>query len=260
MNELQIFENSEFGSVRTVEVNGEPMFVGKDVAEILGYTNPRKAIGDHVDDEDKGVTKCDTPGGLQDLTVINESGLYSLILSSKLPSAKNFKRWITSDVIPSIRKHGLYAVDELIDNPELAIKAFTALKEEREKRLIAEQKIIEQKPLVDFATHVSQTKDTIDMDEMAKIANDEHISIGRNRLIKWLKEKKVLRSNRTPYQSYIDRGYFQVVEVKKDTTYGTRVFPKTVITGKGQIWIVEKLREEYGSDSSTRLKEVGQCM
>lgn len=107
-------------------------------------------------------------------------------------------------------------------------------------------KIAEQKPLVDFATHVSQTKDTIDMDEMAKIANDEHINIGRNRLIKWLKDKKVLRSNRTPYQSYIDRGYFQVVEVKKDTTYGTRVFPKTVITGKGQIWIVEKLREEYG--------------
>ena len=107
-------------------------------------------------------------------------------------------------------------------------------------------KIAEQKPLVDFATHVSQTKDTIDMDEMAKIANDEHIDIGRNRLIKWLKQKKVLKDNRTPYQSYIDRGYFQVVEVKKDTTYGTRVFPKTVITGKGQIWIVEKLRAEYG--------------
>lgn len=107
-------------------------------------------------------------------------------------------------------------------------------------------KLVEQKPLVDFAMHVSQAKDTIDMEEMAKVANDEHINIGRNRLIKWLKEKRVLQDNRTPYQSYIDRGYFQVVEVKKDTTYGKRVFLKTVVTGKGQIWIVEKLRAEYG--------------
>lgn len=258
MNELQIFENSEFGSVRTVEVNGKTYFVGSDVAKALGYSIPHKAIQTHC----KGVLKWNIPtnGGNQDVLIIPEGDIYRLVVKSKLPDAERFESWIFDEVIPSIRKHGLYAVDELIDNPELAIKAFTALKEEREKRLIAEQKIIEQKPLVDFATHVSQTKDTIDMDEMAKIANDEHISIGRNRLIKWLKEKKVLRSNRTPYQSYIDRGYFQVVEVKKDTTYGTRVFPKTVITGKGQIWIVEKLREEYGSDSSTRLKEVGQCM
>ena len=106
MNEVRIFENSEFGSVRTVEVNGEPWFVASDIAKALGYTNSRKAISDHVDDEDKGVTKCYTLGGLQDLTVINESGLYSLILSSKLPNAKRFKHWITSEVIPSIRKNG----------------------------------------------------------------------------------------------------------------------------------------------------------
>ena len=106
-------------------------------------------------------------------------------------------------------------------------------------------KIAEQKPLVDFAVHVSQTKDTIDMGEMAKIARDEHIDIGRNRLISWLKDKKILQSNNTPYQAYIERGYFSVIEVQKDTVYGTMVFPKTVITGKGQIWIVEKLRAEY---------------
>ena len=106
-------------------------------------------------------------------------------------------------------------------------------------------KITEQKPLVDFAVHVSQSKDTIGMEEMAKIAKDENINIGRNRLIKWLKEKKILQNNNTPYQTYIERGYFEVVEVKKDTVYGARVFPKTVITGKGQIWIVEKLRAEY---------------
>lgn len=106
-------------------------------------------------------------------------------------------------------------------------------------------KITEQKPLVDFAVHVSQSKDTIDMNEMSKIAKSENIDIGRNRLISWLKEKKILMDNNTPYQTYIERGYFDVIEVKKDTSYGTRVFPKTVITGKGQIWIVEKLRAEY---------------
>ena len=106
-------------------------------------------------------------------------------------------------------------------------------------------KITEQKPLVDFAVHVSQSKDTIDIGEMAKVAKDEHINIGRNRLFDWLKEKKILMANNTPYQTYIDRGYFDVVEVKKDTSYGARVFPKTVITGKGQIWIIEKLRAEY---------------
>lgn len=106
-------------------------------------------------------------------------------------------------------------------------------------------KITEQKPLVDFAVHVSQSKDTIGMEEMAKIARDENIDIGRNRLVKWLKGKKILQNNNIPYQTYIERGYFEVIEVKKDTVYGIRVFPKTVITGKGQIWIVEKLKSEY---------------
>ena len=108
MNELQIFKNEEFGEIRTVEISGEPWFVGKDVAEILGYSNPRKAISDHIDADDRGVTKCDTLGGSQELTIINESGLYSLILSSKLPNAKAFKKWVTSEVLPSIRKHGGY--------------------------------------------------------------------------------------------------------------------------------------------------------
>lgn len=110
MNNLKIFENKEFGQIRTVVKDGEPWFVGKDVADILGYSNPRKAIGDHVDEEDKGVTKCDTLGGVQNLTVINESGLYSLILSSKMQNAKRFKRWVTSEVLPSIRKHGRYGI------------------------------------------------------------------------------------------------------------------------------------------------------
>lgn len=106
--ELQIFNNPEFGDIRVVEIDGEPWMVGKDVATALGYHNPRDALAKHVDDEDKGVAKCDTLGGTQEMTIINESGLYSLVLSSKLPDAKKFRRWVTSEVLPSIRKHGAY--------------------------------------------------------------------------------------------------------------------------------------------------------
>ena len=142
MNELMIFNNPEFGEIRTVEVNGEPWFVGKDVATVLGYSNPRKALADHVDDEDKlqddGVTIRDPIGRDQHPIVINESGLYSLVLSSKLPGAKKFKRWITSEVIPSIRKHGAYMTPETLEaaimNPDIMIRLCTVLKEEQDRR------------------------------------------------------------------------------------------------------------------------------
>ena len=111
MKKVQVFKNEEF-EVRTVEVDGEPWFVGKNVAEILGYSNPRDALIRHVDEEDKGVTKCDTLGGIQQMTIINESGLYSLILGSKLPSAKRFKHWVTSEVLPAIRQNGVYMTDD----------------------------------------------------------------------------------------------------------------------------------------------------
>ncbi len=174
-NELQIFENAEFGSIRTVEINNEPYFVGKDVAEILGYKNTRDALSKRVDDEDKGVAKRDTLGGYQDLTVINESGLYSLILSSKLPKAKQFKRWVTSEVLPSIRKHGLYATDELLADPDIAIAAFTALKAEREKAktleskiAVQKQQIAELKPKASYYDVVLNCKDLISISEIAK--------------------------------------------------------------------------------------------
>lgn len=175
MNQLQIFENKEFGKIRTVEINNEPYFVGKDVADILGYSNARKALTDHVDEDDKGVTKCDTLGGSQNMTVINESGLYSLILSSKLPTAKKFKRWVTSEVLPSIRKHGMYATDELIANPDIAIAAFQALKEEREQRQLLQfecnkqkQIIGELKPKADYTDIILQSKSLISVTQISK--------------------------------------------------------------------------------------------
>ena len=122
-NQIQVFNNTEFGNIRTLEINGEPYFVGKDVATALGYSNSRKAIGDHVDDEDKGVTNCDTLGGNQQITVINESGLYSLIFASKLPSAKRFKRWVTSEVLPMLRKTGKYSMtDDEPEQPPVSLK------------------------------------------------------------------------------------------------------------------------------------------
>lgn len=129
MKDIQIFNNVQFGQVRVITKDGEPWFVGKDIAEVLGYSNTAKAIRDHVDIEDKLSERIVLSGQNREVILINESGLYSLILGSKLPSAKKFKKWVTSDVLPSIRKHGMYATDELINNPDLLIAAATKIKE-----------------------------------------------------------------------------------------------------------------------------------
>lgn len=251
MQELKIFEKEEFGSVRTVRIDGKAYFVASDVAKALGYTNTSKAINDHC----RWVTKRDIPHPQSrtktlEVNVIPKGDVVRLTAQSELPGAEKFESWIFDEVIPSVLDNGGYITgqENLSDDELLERAVLVARKKIAERDKIIEQqkeRIEEQRPLVDFAVHVSQSKDTIDMDEMAKIANDEHINIGRNRLIKWLKEKKVLKDNRTPYQQFIDRGYFDVVETKKETMYGTMVFPKTVITGKGQLWVIEKLRAEY---------------
>lgn len=175
MNELQIFENKEFGKIRTVEIDNEPYFVGKDVAEVLGYTNTRDALSKHVDNEDKLTSQIATAGQKRNIIIINESGLYSLILSSKLPTAKKFKRWVTSEVLPAIRKHGMYATDELIANPDIAIAAFQALKEEREQRQLLQfecnkqkQIIGELKPKADYTDIILQSKSLVTITQIAK--------------------------------------------------------------------------------------------
>ena len=148
MNEMKLFENPEFGAIRTVEVGGEPWFVGRDVAMALGYGKGKSlnnAVSKHVDDEDKGVTEMMTPGGKQNVIIINESGLYALVLSSKLERAKKFKRWVTSEVLPSIRKHGAYmtsdTIDKMINSPEFGIKLLTALRDEQDKRKALETEL-----------------------------------------------------------------------------------------------------------------------
>lgn len=179
MNELKIFNSPEFGQVRTVMIGGEPWFVGKDVATILGYERTADAIRAHVDDDDKGVGEIQTPGGKQKIIIINESGLYSLVLSSKLPTAKKFKHWITSEVLPAIRKHGAYMtpekIEEVLLNPDTLIKLAQRLKEETAARKNAEleaagykQILGELKPKADYTDRILASKGTVPTTAIAK--------------------------------------------------------------------------------------------
>ncbi len=179
MNNLKVFKNQEFGEVRTVTINDVPYFVGKDVAKILGYVNTKDALANHIDAEDKTIIQRSENATLgipnRGLTVINESGLYSLILSSKLPNAKKFKRWVTSEVLPSIRKHGMYAIDDLIADPDLGIAALNALKAEREKNkeleqsvAVQTQQISELTPKASYYDVVLNCKDLVSMSTISK--------------------------------------------------------------------------------------------
>lgn len=249
MNELQIHKHAELGLVRTTTINDEPYFVGKDVADILGYSNPRKAIGDHVDEEDKGVTKCDTLGGVQELTVINESGLYSLILSSKLPNAKKFKHWVTAEVLPSIRKHGTYMTEDTLENaitsPDFLIKLATELKNEKEKRMNLETKVEQDKPKVLFAEAVETAKTSILIGDLAKILKQNGIETGQKRLFEQLRQEGFLiksgSSRNMPTQIAMEKGLFEVKETSINNPDGSiRITKTTKVTGKGQTYFINK--------------------
>lgn len=257
-NELSVFNHEEFGQVRATLINNKPWFVGKDVAEILGYSNTRDAILYHVDFEDKGMIHASNfptlgipPYGM---IIINESGVYSLIFGSKLESAKRFKHWVTSEVLPSIRKHGAYATDATIDNiiadPDFGIRLLQELKDERIRtqeaiaaKEAAEETIKKNQPLIDFATQVSNSKKTIDMKEMASLLCDNGIDIGRTRLFEFLKWKGIfLKTKPIPYQSYITKNYFKVKEVP---TWNGGLTLKTYVTGTGQQLIYDLVVKDY---------------
>lgn len=249
MNELTVFTNEQFGSVRTIEINNGPWFVGKDVALALGYTNPQKAIRDHVDAEDRTVNDSFTVNGTA-ITLINESGLYSLILSSKLPNAKEFKRWVTAEVLPVIRKHGMYATEDLLNNPDLAIKTFQALKEEQEKnkRLLAEN--AEMKPKALFADAVATSHSSILVGDLAKILRQNGVIIGQHRLFNWLRNTGYLiksgTSKNMPTQRAMEMGLFEVKESTVTNPDGTvRITRTTKVTGKGQQYFINKFLGDY---------------
>lgn len=254
MNELKIFQNSQFGTIRTLSINNEPWFVGKDVAEILGYSNTRDAIAKHVDDEDKrtedGVAIRDTIGRMQKTPIINESGLYSLILSSKLPRAKEFKRWVTSEVLPSIRKHGAYMTEETlqraITSPDFLIKLATELKREQNARKLAEQQVKELTPKGIFADAVKASDTSILVGELAKLLKQNGVNIGRNRLFDWMKDngyliKKGMERN-MPTQKSMEMKLLEIKERNISNPDGSIKIVKTPkVTGKGQIYFINKL-------------------
>lgn len=246
MNELQVFKNQEFGSVRTLVINSEPWFVGKDVAEALGYKNTKDALAKHVDSEDKEILKSQN-ATLENIpnrgvTVVNESGLYSLVLSSKLPSAKKFKRWVTSEVLPALRKTGQYQVKEL-SGQELMAKALI----EAQSVLAAKDKQIEEmKPKVVFADAVATSHTSILVGELAKILKQNGIEMGQKRLFAWLREKGYLIKRQgtdynMPTQKAMELGLFEIKEGSYVNGSGVNITTKTPkITGKGQQYFINK--------------------
>ena len=265
MNELQIFENTMFGKIRTVVIDNEPWFIGKDVATALGYMNPRKALADHVDEEDrtKGMEERNVTPSIRDSlgreqypVLINESGVYSLVFSSKLPTAKAFKRWVTSEVLPAIRKHGGYMtpekVEEALVNPDVMIRLATELKAERQKRqalskLADEQgaQIAKMQPKALFADAVSTSETSILIGGLAKLIKQNGVDIGQKRLFQWMRENGFLiksgADKNIPTQRAMEYGLF---EVKERSIVGgdgaNHVTRTTKVTGKGQVYFVNK--------------------
>lgn len=251
-NNLMIFEGND---VEVFELNGQVLFNPKHVAKILDIADVRSSIRDFTKKQVVKVKNSDVHtmhfrklnnAGENFLT---ESGVYKLVFKSRKPEAEKFSDWVTDEVLPTIRKHGAYMTEQTIEkaltDPDFLIQLATQLKHEQEARKLAEKKIEEQKPLVEFANKVSNTSNVIDMGKMAKLLKDENINIGRNRLFTWLRKNKILMSNNIPYQRYIEGGYFQVKESTYETPYGTKTQQTTYVTGKGQIYITEKLRKEY---------------
>lgn len=254
MNELKIFNNQEFGQVRTIEENGNILFCGSDVAKALGYDQPHKAVERHCK-KDGGMfhTVIDTLGREQQAKFVTEADLYRLIINSKLPSAEKFEKWVFDEVLPSIRKHGAYMTPEKIEeallNPDTIIRLATDLKAEREKRLQAEKQIESNKPMVLFAESVQTSKTSILVGELAKLLNQNGADIGQNRLFEWLRSNGYLiRRKGTDYnmptQYSMELGLFEIKETSITHADGHISVNKTPkVTGKGQIYFVNKFKD-----------------
>lgn len=247
-NEIKIFESEEFGKVRTVVKDGEQWFVLADICKVLEISNSRMVAG-RLDTEELMSVKLTSGGQRREMTAVSESGLYAVILRSDKPQAKPFRKWVTSEILPTIRRTGGYVVNE-----DMFIKNYLPFLDEPYQGLFRLQmmainklneRIRHDQPLVEFANQVSNTENLIDMNAMAKLAIEENILIGRNRLFRWLRENEILMSDNLPYQKYIDRGYFAVKESVFETGSMTKTYQQTFVTGKGQQFIIGRLRKEF---------------
>jgi len=221
MNNMEIFKSEEFGEIRTAIINNEPWFVAKDVAVILGYSDTEKMTR-RLDDDEKLTSHFGASGQNREMIIISESGLYNAIIGSKKPEAKAFKKWVTSEVLPSIRKNGIYAtrdfVRKAIQSPEYAIAILTELQNEREEKEILSQQLRVVQPKVDMYDTAMESRDGILMGEVAKLTK----KFGRNKLFEFLREKGIFMKNSTlPYQSYVDAGWFTVHETPYRTPGGS---------------------------------------
>jgi prophage antirepressor-like protein len=251
MNELQIFENSEFGKLEVFDIDGKPYFPARQCAEILGHTNPERAIREFC----KGVTEMVTPtfGGNQAIKVISEGDLYRLITRSRIPGAERFEHWVFDEVLPSIRKHGLYAtpdtVEKMLQDPDTLIKALTALKEERKQKELLREKVEQDKPKVKFAEAITKTDTTIYIGELAKILKGNGIDIGQNRLFEWLRQNGFLVKNgldrNMPTQYAMDLGLFRITETVIDFSNSQGIRKTTVVTGKGQRYFIDRFLQKH---------------
>ena len=249
MNELQVFESAQFGQVRTVQKDGEPWFVAADVCRALDVRNNRDALS-RLDNDEKGVVLTDTLGGTQEMSIVNEPGLYSLVLGSRKPEAKSFKRWITHEVIPSIRRHGAYAtdstIDRIIDDPDFGIRLLGQLKQEREARRALEAQREQDAPKVLFAKSVECSGSEILVGEMAKILKQNGVAVGQNRFFEMLRKDGYLISRKgmdynMPTQRSMELGIMRIKETSITHSYGHVTVSKTPkITGKGQIYFVNR--------------------
>lgn len=254
MSNVKIFENADFGKIRTIIISNEPFFVGKDVATALGYSNASKAVIAHVDTEDrtKMMVGADSRNGnvVTETTFINESGVYSLVFASKLPKAKEFKRWVTSEVLPSIRKHGAYAtpvtIENIIANPDFGIKLLQDLKDEQERNRKLKEANDDMKPKALFSDAITSSKTSILVGDLAKILRGNGIEIGSKRLFSWMRDNGFLikgnRSDRNmPTQRAMEMGLFEIKESSFLDGNGTNHITKTPkVTGVGQKYFVNR--------------------
>lgn len=255
MNQLQNFSHSAFGKLEILMKDGKEYFPATYVANLLGYANATEAIKRHCKTEGVAFHEVPTTSGVQNKKFINEPNLYRLIVKSKLPQAEHFEKWVFEEVLPSIRKHGAYMTDQVLEqaitNPEFAIGILTKLKEEKEKLAAAQQQIVQQQPLVTFAEACMQSNQTLKVGEVAKLAMKQGIKIGQKRLFDKLRQWGLMFKNSTePTQKGCERELFEVAQGVKEKPNGEPfTWTTTYVTPKGQAYIIDRLKKEQEQEA-----------
>ncbi|MDA1834767.1 phage antirepressor [Bacillus cereus group sp. BY142LC] len=255
MNKLEKFSHYMFGNLEILIKEGKEFFPATDVAKALGYSNPHKAIKDHCKPEGVNESLVPTNSGIQTKKFINEPNLYRLIVKSKLPQAEQFEKWVFEEVLPSIRKHGAYMTDQVLEqavtNPDFAIGLLTKLKEEKEKLAAAQRQIVQQQPLVTFAEACMQSEQTLKVSEVAKLATKQGVKIGQRQLFAKLREWELMFKRSTePTQPAVEKGYFEIAQGVKQKPNGEAfTWTTTYVTPKGQAYIIDRLKKEQEQEA-----------